>query len=337
MAIPQQVKQRSEQANKFFEQQQAQPAQQPGAEGPDDAQRDQEERAREEQAAAEQQEAEAQQAQDDGVPQSHVEQHGEEPREPPTQNADETAQKVEKLSQQLSTLQGMMRSTADENQQLRAIIAQMNEKSAQPEQSTSSAPAPSADDSKDAELFGEDFVEMVERRISNRLNGLESRLSKAEGSAQKSERVSTEVRQERFEKRLAEREPNWQEIDSDPDFREWVSNSNTRVAFIQQAMADYDADAIADIFEQYKALTGKGQQPQNKPAEPAKRSLESKVSPSKGRTSTSAGGAGEKKTWTRSEIAQVFANRRNIPQEEFAELQRDIFAAQKEGRVDYSK
>lgn len=336
MAIPQQVKQRSEDVDKFFQQNQAQPAQQPEAGDSEGAQRDQEERAREEQAAAEQQEAEqGQQGEEPGaVPQSQVQEIGEQGQSDSGQEQPDMSKRVEKMDQQLRTLQGMMRSTSEENQQLRAIISQMNEQPQQTPQQESQPAKPSADDSKDNELFGEDFVEMVERRIANRLKGLEDRLAQAEGTAKQSQRVSADVQQERFQNRLAERVPKWQEIDSDPDFRDWVSQSNTRVAFIQQAMADYDADAIADIFEQYKALSGTGQE--KKPA-PAKRNLEEKVSPSKGRTSTSSGQPEEKKIWPRSEIAQVFANRRNYDPKEFDELQREIFAAQKEGRVDPSK
>jgi len=331
MAVPEQVRQRAEAVNKMYEQQAQpqgqpeptdEPAAQPEAEAPAEEQPDAGQAGAGEEAAVPQEQV--QEHEDDG-------QGGEEPSSDINQRLSEMEQQIKTSDQRQRTLEGMMDAKEAENRQLRDMLSKMHEQPAQPQQE---APQSNPDDAKDKELFGEDFVDMIERRISARVNQLEQRLGEAESAAQRSSQVSDDVQQERFQTKLTQRVSNWQEIDNDPDFRDWVSNSRTRVAIIKEAMANYDADAVADVFDQYIALKGKGQE---KKPEPAKKPLESKVAPSKGRASSPSSESPEKKQWTRSEIAQVFANRRNYSSEKFSELQKDIFAAQKEDRVDYSR
>lgn len=318
MGIPNQVKQRSQQANEHFQRQAQQGKTDVKAEQADhDSQQPQTE--------------EAENAQHDEKTQQPAPAQAQ-PSAETTDDIEELRQELRKSMQRFDTLKGMIGSRDAEIQRLQGLLSsfeQAQKKPAEPEPSRDEADEPTPIDKADRDLFGADMVEMVDRRIAARFKALESRLGQTEASARQSQEYAQTSMQERFNQRLTERLPNWQEIDSDEEFREWVGQSRARVAIIKGAVANYEADAIADLFEQFIALTGKG-----RPSAPA-RSLEHKVAPSKGRTSKSDATQPEKKVWKRSEIAQVFANRRNLSQKEFNELQQDIFAAQKEGRVDY--
>jgi len=149
--------------------------------------------------------------------------------------------------------------------------------------------------------------------------------------------VVQETQKERFERRLTELVPDWREIDVDPDFATWLQSNRARVDLVRQYMAAYDADGVAEMFLQYKALHAKlnsdAQQPTLAKSKP---DLERKVAPAKGRTSTPTVQP-EKKVWTRSEIAEVYRNQRRYDAKTFAELEREIANAQREGRVDYTR
>lgn len=248
-------------------------------------------------------------------------------------------QELEKAEQRHRTLSGMLRSKDDDLRQLQALVSQME--AAPPQAQQPETPSqPSASEKEDRENFGDDFVDMVHRVADAKLNGLMDRINRLEQQGNKVERVTHQTQQERFENRLAARVSDWREVDAMPEFSAWLQQSPTRVAFVQQAMQNFDADGIAEVFEQYKMISGmdsKGQAEESAPQPaPAESKLNRKVAPSKGRASTPAPKP-EKKVWTRSEIAQVYRDRRKIPAKDFAEMERDIFNAQRENRVDFTK
>lgn len=328
MATPQQVKQRAAEINQMYAQRAAEA---------------------EAEAAAQQQQTEDSEA---------AEQPGEgsEPEQPANEQpaneqpageqplhdggSDQMAQmrsELDALTQRYRTLQGMVRQKEDENQRLNALLAQMHTPPEPAPQQESSGGAQSKSEAKDREDFGDDLVDMVRRVVESMVGDFGRRLSELENVSRQTQATTTQTAKERFEARLTQAVPDWQELDRDPEFTEWLNSSQTRVEIARNAMKSFDASAIVELFEMFKALkrpTGGNVQPAEAPR--AQKSLEQKVAPSKGRTSTPTSST-EKKQWTRTEIAQVFNNRRSYSQKEFDELQRDIFAAQKEGRVDYAR
>lgn len=259
--------------------------------------------------------------------------------QPEPQN-DDLAQlkaELERSEQRYRTLQGLIRQKDDTLRQMETLLSQMQEQQntqKQEAQNNEQRSAPPADEQNDRHEFGDDLVDMVNRCLDRRMATIENRLVNIENSTKNSEAAITESRTDRFYRSLTERVPDWQEIDNSPEFREWLQQSPARIDLVRRGMANFDVNGIAELFEYFKAVTGKGQTQQ---AAPAKPSLERKVAPSKGRPGNTAATTPEKRMWTRSEISQVYRDRRRFSQKEFDELQRDIFAAQREGRVDFSK
>ena len=239
---------------------------------------------------------------------------------------------LKKSEQRYRTLNGMIRQKDNTIRQMELLLAQLNTE--QPDQTQEQAP--SQDTQKDRDEFGDDLVDMVERAIARRIEKIESRLTNAESGVRTTSEFAAQSQQDRFYAQLAQRVPDWKEIDTTPEFATWLQESKARLTLVQHAMANYDVVGIAELFELYKAITSKGQETEPQSQKPARPSLEQKVAPSKSRSSSTPAPS-EKRTWTRSEIAQVYRDRRKYSQKDFDALQRDIFAAQKEGRVDYQR
>jgi hypothetical protein len=232
-------------------------------------------------------------------------------------------------------LAGIVRSKDDEIRRLQELIANFNDALSTTQAQTNKTV--SADEQKDIDDFGADLVAMVKRYVSRGVSDIEQRLVRLEQAISQTTNVVQETQKERFERRLTELVPDWREIDVDPDFATWLQSNRARVDLVRQYMTAYDADGVAEIFLQYKALHAKLNSDAQQPtlAKP-KPDLERKVAPAKGRTSTPTVQP-EKKVWTRSEIAEVYRNQRRYDAKTFAELEREIANAQREGRVDYTR
>lgn len=266
--------------------------------------------------------------------QEQVQKQAEQIQEQPNE-LEKLRKQLEAIEHKYKTLAGIVRSKDDEIRRLQELIANfndaMNTTQAQTNQTFS------ADEQKDIDDFGADLVAMVKRYVSRGVSEIEQRLIRLEQAISQTTNVVQETQKERFERRLTELVPDWREIDVDPDFATWLQSNRARVDLVRQYMAAYDAEGVAELFLQYKALHAKlnsdAQQPTLTKPKP---DLERKVAPAKGRTSTPTVQP-EKKVWTRSEIAEVYRNQRRYDAKTFAELEREIANAQREGRVDYTR
>jgi len=254
----------------------------------------------------------------------------EQPEQPEQPEQDESAsdaltvikQELERSEQRYRTLQGMHRTLTDEVQQMRALMSQMNQQSQQSQQA-----AVDADEAKDREDFGTDFYDFVQRVVTRMVGNLPSRLQRVEATSQESAR-------EKFERKLTERVSNWRQLEQAAGWVEFLQAKAQRVARLNSALAEYDYETVADLFELFAAsqpslpVNEAPAQPRPGPAPSPKRGAQRQQSSDQ---------PPEQRIWTRTEIAQVYEQSRSLPPDEFAKAQQDIFAAQREGRVDYSR
>lgn len=241
---------------------------------------------------------------------------------------------LEKSEQRYRTLNGMIKKKDEEIRNLQALIASINQAPQQPQNDSAESSKPKyALTPEDESLFGEDLVGMVRRAIDTAMSDVNSRLSKLEQVVKQAESFATMSMRERFEAELTKAVPQWREIDTSEEFREWLQQSPSRLAVVGQAMQNLDVVAIADIFKQYIALHSS--QSVVQPSQNAE-AMRKRIAPGKGRASNPVEPPA-KKIWTRSEIAEVYRNRRAYPSEKFSELEKEIFAAQRENRVDYTR
>jgi hypothetical protein len=137
------------------------------------------------------------------------------------------------------------------------------------------------------------------------------------------QRLAVEARRN-LDQRVAAAVPDYQEIDRDPRFHRWllgidVLTGRTRQTFLNDAVANGDANRIAAFFRGFQQEAGDTQQ-----SSPTRRQAP-------GRRSSG------RPTYTREMIGQLYeAHRKGVyvgREAEWARQEADIFAAQRAGRV----
>ena len=265
--------------------------------------------------------------------------------------------KTEKtIEQKYKTLQGMYnaevprlhaekRELSNRVQQLEQLIASMNAAPA-PQQ----APAQSLITEQDVEDYG-DSIEVMRKvfreEMSSKdaeINDLKRLVRQMQGTVipqvhqlSQSHAVSNE---QRFWADLQTAVPDWQDINGSQEFQAWLLEVDPltgipRQTYLDDAQRNMDARRVANFFTAWKGTTGGQDARIQRESQPASE-LERQVAPGKGRS----GGAkpqGEAKTYTSEDIKKFFSDvqkgKYKGREAERDRIERDIFAAQREGRI----
>jgi hypothetical protein len=242
--------------------------------------------------------------------------------------------------QRYRSLDGMLQAKDRQIADLHQLIANMQ-----------AAPkAPPAEESKplvsaeDEATFGADLLDVTRRVSRDELRqyarSLEEKLARLEHQFQGVASVTAETAQERFMNRLTQAVPNWSSVDKDPAFMDWLQAAPTRQRVFSEAARGQDVVALAQFYSDFEAMTARQAPPTAPEPKEIDPRLAKQVSPGRSRaTPTPNSSEGEKRQWTQSGIADVYRKMANgqVPKEEAARLEREVFAAMKEGRVDYSR
>ena len=239
-----------------------------------------------------------------------------------------------KWEQRYRSLDGMIQARDRQIEQLHQLLASMQQAQAAPE-------APAKQDKaklvgkEDEDAFGADLVDLA-RRVAREESGayvakLEGTIAELQQQLKGVAQTTAVTVQDRFENQLAAAVPNWKAVDSDPKFIEWLQSNATRMKVFSEAARNQDVDGVAYFYSEYAGA------PKTEQATDPR--LAKQVAPGKSKAvAPAAKSPAEKKTWTRSEIAQFYADgKKRFSQEDYVKLERDLFAAQKEGRVDYTR
>jgi hypothetical protein len=172
---------------------------------------------------------------------------------------------------------------------------------------------------QDRENYGDEFLDLTMRAaaeaVSPALNQLRAENQQLRSMAQRAQRAEIE--------RALDREvPGWRErIYADPRFAEWLSeqdpyNDGTRSHYLRRAVAAGDAHRVIRFYQGFLQESGHSVGHQ--------RSYQSRQ--------TAIGG---KRIYGRDEIASLYKKRRDgfIDDKSWAQIEADIFAAGREGRV----
>ena len=261
--------------------------------------------------------------------------------------------------QRYRTLQGMYNA---DTARLRAENAQMTQRVTQLEQllSTLSAPQqakPAAQATveklitdKDVEEYGES-IEVMRRAAREELIARDQRIASLEQTllqlrasvVPKVESVAQRqavTAEQMFWSELASEVPDWQQINMDKDFHSWLLEVDplsgmTRQTFLDTAQNQLDARRVAGFFKTWQSLNS-GSVAQS-PRNAAATQLEKQIAPGRGRTSTGNTAASATVTYSRDDVAKFFDDvRKGLykgREQERDRIERDIFAAQGEGRI----
>ena len=205
---------------------------------------------------------------------------------------------------------------------------------------------------QDMEDYGDsiDVMRRVSKEESNMANNriaqLESVIqqlqSNFDGVAPRVEQLSQQQNQtaeHSFWTQLESNVPNWRDINIDPDFQNWLLSIDpltgiSRQTYLEDAQSNFDVERVANFFSTWGEKNGKPLAQKEKANSQAQ--LEKQVAPGKGK-STGAPASDSDRTYTPEDISQFY---NDIKQgkykgqgKERARIERDIFAAQRDGRI----
>lgn len=254
---------------------------------------------------------------------------------------EELKKHAEAADQRWRVLQGMIDKKDEEISTLRALLSQLS--AGKPESATtaetSTSPSITPEDVRD---FGTDLIEMVGRKatltVSPMLDALRKEIAELKASLGTVAQTTAKSANERFEEALAARVPNWQAINADPGFAQWLQqpapfSTGTKLDQLGIAYQALDAKVVADIFKAYNDEINPPQPEQ----QPAATSAAGKfVAPGKSKAPASKPETSKQgRIWTRDAIGKLYDDKMagRLTQKEFDELERDLFRAQQENRI----
>lgn len=283
-----------------------------------------------------------------------------EPQEPqePEQDAAPEPQKDD-FEQKYKVLQGKYNAEVPRlNNQLRSLKEDLNaamqriqqleepKKEATPEVKQTTESLISDEEIED---YGPDFIDLVGRKaqeIANRtVADLKQEISELN---EQLKGVRTTVRQtdhERFLSQLDKKVENWRVINEDTRFLNWLDEPDVyagteRGRLLREAYQNGDVERVAAFFNGFlKENAAVSDNALNRPqGDTSKVSMDSLVAPGKQRGSTTDGARNQKRIWTEAEIQQFYSDvgkgRYKKDPERKDQIERDIFSAMNEGRIE---
>lgn len=275
--------------------------------------------------------------------------------------ADDERVPEETVLQKYKTLQGMYnaevprlhqqnRELSQRVQQMEQLLASLN---TQKEASAKAAPVVEKYISEaDVAEYG-DSLDVMRRVSREELNPVASRLARIEETLQAlqsnvvpqiqavSKRQAASAEQQ-FWADLTSAVPDWREVNDNQEFQTWLLETDpltgiARQTYLEEAQRQLDARRVANFFGAWMNTTGRASVAQSAGRASAPKSeLEKQVTPGRSRN-TGTPAANKGKVWTPQDITKFFddvrAGRYAGREQERDRLERDIFAAQRENRI----
>lgn len=336
MAIPEQIRKQSEEVQRLYEELNGDVKEEVSNEAPSEPEPEQPTNASEQQESAEVQPTEKQDAAaSDGKP------------------GEDYAQKYRTLqgmyNKEVPRLRAHNKELGERLAKMESLLATLNQQQTQ-QQQQEPTPQQRLVSEKEVEEYGEDTVDLL-RRVSReeylpylqKLASLEDTLSKLQSSVvpQVESVIQTQTRtaEERFWESLEHLVPDWREVNANQDFHTWLLEydpliGDTRQSLLEQAQGSLDHNRVAQFFNTWKSFY-QGSAGKAEP-NPSQSELEKQIAPGKARSAKTPTGS-EAQTYTPEDIKKFFDDVRKGKyknrEDERNRIERDIFAAQQQGRI----
>lgn len=269
--------------------------------------------------------------------------------------------KGENFEQKYRTLQGMYNSEVPrlrgENRQLTERVSRLEQLLSEMKTAPQSQPTPTATNTQplvskeEIEEFGPDTVDLLRRLAREETLPYIQKIAELEGvignlqsnvvpQVEDVARRQHQTTAERFWADLQRDVPDWQEVNQNPDFHTWLLEfdplaGTTRQELLEQAQSKFDAGRVVRFFQTWKNINqahGSAQGAGN----PSNKELQAQVAPGKAR-SASVPTTSDGRTYTPQDIQQFFKDvsmgKYKGREDERNRIERDIFAAQQQGRI----
>ena len=264
----------------------------------------------------------------------------------------------ETLLQKYRTLQGMYNAEVprmhSQNRELQGRVQQMEQLlaslSAQQNAPQQPAQAQKYLSDKDVEDYG-DSIDVMRKVTREELGAVAQRIAQLEGLVKQMQtNVVPQVQslaqrqamssEQQFWSELGAAVPNWREVNDNQDFQSWLLDvdpmtGSTRQAYLEDAQRNLDPRRVASFFRTW--LERNGQATVAQPKGSSKNSeLEKQVAPGRSRGAGSPQ-SGKGAVYSPQDIQKFFNDVRSGKykgrEQERDRIERDIFAAQREGRI----
>ena len=278
--------------------------------------------------------------------------------EPQEQVAAEN-QENETVEQRYKTLQGMYnaevprlhaekRDMANRVSQLEQLLAGMQQPKTEP---VPKAEAPKLITDADVEEYG-DSIEVMRRVSKEETSAAEQKLKQLEKQIEalqtnvlpRVEQVAAnqvKTSEQAFWSELSTTVPDWRDMNDNQDFQNWLLEIDpltgiSRQTYLEDAQRNLDVGRVTNFFNAWKGNNGSESNAQPNRKAQSSNELKKQVSPGKGKSSGKPQ-SNSRKTYSTDDIKSFFdevrkGNYRN-KEEERDRIERDIFAAQREGRI----
>lgn len=272
---------------------------------------------------------------------------------PGTTNEDQT------YEQRWRSLQGMYNADTTrlraENNQLSQRLGQLEQLIASltaPQQASTPAQVAAAKliTDKDVEEYGES-IEVMRRAAREEMSGRDQEVADLRRSlAQLQSSVVPKVEsvvqrqalnaEQMFWTELSAEVPDWREINANQNFHSWLLEVDplsgmTRQTYLDNAQGQLDARRVGSFFRTWQSQNGNSVAQQTRNV--AATQLEKQIAPGRGRTAAGTTTGNAAKAYARTDVAKFFDDvRKGLykgREQERDRIERDIFAAQREGRI----
>ena len=277
----------------------------------------------------------------------------------PQEQVAEDNQEEETVEQRYKTLQGMYnaevprlhaekRDMANRVSQLEQLLAGMQQPKTEP---VPKAEAPKLITDADVEEYG-DSIEVMRRVSKEETSAAEQKLKQLEKQIEalqtnvlpRVEQVAAnqvKTSEQAFWSELSTTVPDWRDMNDNQDFQNRLLEIDpltgiSRQTYLEDAQRNLDVGRVTNFFNAWKGNNGSESNAQPNRKAQSSNELKKQVSPGKGKSSGKPQ-SNSNKTYSPDDIKSFFddvrkGNYRN-KEEERDRIERDIFAAQREGRI----
>ena len=266
---------------------------------------------------------------------------------------------VPKLSKDLKESQGQLLEMRQRLNNTESILAGLSAVQTPPATATPAEPAAPIVSEEEIKVFGPDLIDLIGRvaeskiipELDARIKPIDSRFDTIEEKASNERKAMAISDRDKLLTALTEAVPGWEQQNEEPVFLQWLNENDVyagvpRGSLLTQAFRMNDAGRVIAFFKGFQTenavVTPEGEvtPPAAVPPEEPQQALADLVAPGTPKTGTTgAPDESGKRIWTRADISAFYAKKnefitrgREVPPE-YEVWEKDLFAAQKEGRV----
>ena len=198
----------------------------------------------------------------------------------------------------------------------------------------------------DVKEYGDSIAVMrkaAREEVAQEIAQLRQQVGQLQGVLPQVQQVQTQQKksaEQTFWSTIASEVPNWNDINNDPDFQSWLLAIDpltgiSRQTYLEDAQKNLDASRVVNFFRTWEGENGKTNTAQvDRTAQQSQ--LQKQVAPGRSRNN-GVKASGQNRTYTPNDIQEFYADVRKGKykgrDDERGRIERDIFAAQQEGRI----